>query len=78
MSTASDGGPAFPSPAINNDSRIDWAVEYGYGGMTLRDWFAGQALSGVLAQPEQTGNTATAKWCYTMADAMLEAREAKP
>lgn len=42
-------------------------------GMTLRDWFAGQAL---LAM-RYTGATAykdDAESCYKMADAMIEAR----
>ncbi len=33
-----DGGPAFPVPQ-----------QYDEQGMTLRDWFAGQALPGVIA-----------------------------
>jgi len=45
-------------------------------GMTLRDWFAGQALTGQeLSQgaPEQVANMA-----YAIADAMLEARQGAP
>lgn len=80
-----DGGTAFP--------RID-AVETGdYGrqhvistpGMTLRDYFAGQALTGMLAYPgevdrasyhEQEQSAAgVAATAYCIADAMIEARE---
>jgi hypothetical protein len=51
-----------------------------FGGMTLRDWFAGQALAGMMAHKD------SAKWtrnevagdCYAYADAMLKAREVKP
>ena len=70
MSTINDGGPAFP-------------FQDGYGrvsGMTLRDWFAGQALAGLLAkyglgeaEPESMAADS-----YAYADAMLAAREVKP
>lgn len=33
-----DGGPAFPTPTPNSNH-----------GMSLRDWFAGQVLAGILA-----------------------------
>ena len=75
-----DGGPAFP------DDR--WQA-----GMTLRDYFAGQALAGSLASqtpeshwsfaalPEETTNdkakNGIARLCYEIADAMLKAREVK-
>ena len=36
MSERADGGPAFPGP-----------IHPGHDGMTLRDWFAGQALVGI-------------------------------
>ena len=38
-----DGGPAFPIPESD--------YEDGRTGMTLRDYFAGQALAGILAGP---------------------------
>lgn len=49
--------------------------------VNLRDWFAGQALAGYFAAPH-TGHRGaacveTAKYIYTMADAMLKAREAE-
>ena len=56
-------------------------------GMTLRDWFAGQALSGFAANKEfldalsiqadqldLTHEAALAKACFQQADAMLAAR----
>lgn len=65
---ASDGGPAFPVELRG----------YYAAGMTLRDWFAGQALVGLLASD-------TEKWpwpaigaamrAYDIADAMLNARQ---
>jgi hypothetical protein len=40
--------------------------------MTLRDYFAGQALSN---QAGENSTTATVKYCYELADAMLKERE---
>ena len=60
-----DGGPAFPAP-YNNDGV----------GMSLRDWFAGQALAGLLAGRGSAGDKAPnwANGSYAIADAMLKAR----
>jgi hypothetical protein len=62
------GGPAFPVPRIS---------EVNINGMTLRDYFAGQAISGCL--PGSAYSIAElqvkAQWAYRMADAMLEARK---
>ena len=71
QSSYSDGGPAFP----NND-----AHGCAYAGMTLRDWFAGQALTGVMAHNDSVkwSPNAVASDCYDYADAMLEAREVLP
>jgi hypothetical protein len=49
-------------------------------GMTLRDWFAGQALAARVAkeepQPAEAPNpTELAKWAYAVAQAMLAQRE---
>ena len=44
-----DGGPAFPFPVPTFDSngrKIGHSTEE--PGMTLRDWFAGKALQGLL------------------------------
>ena len=44
-------------------------------GMTLRDYFAGQALAGIASDPDiDISIYDRAKWSYRMADAMLEAR----
>jgi hypothetical protein len=45
--------------------------------MSLRDWFAGQAISGAIGE-FQVARTAV-EYAYLVADTMLEAREeAKP
>ena len=71
--TINDGGPAFPSvgEGFGNPS-------YSAPGMTLRDYFAGQALAGLLAKYGIGGAAMLAKNCYEHADAMLAAREVKP
>lgn len=47
-------------------------------GMTLRDYFAAKALQGLCANPEYGGNNEfRANAAYSMADAMMKAREAK-
>jgi hypothetical protein len=60
------GGAAFPLPQYPS-----------HDGMSLRDWFAGQALAGVLPiqdnikRPDQI-----AADCYIIADAMIKERAA--
>ena len=50
----------------------------GPGGMSLRDWFAGQALQGTLAHPASAGEPEEfAAAAYEVADAMMKAREPK-
>ncbi len=57
MTTQPDnGGPAFPTHDNVNDPRCDGFMAY--PGMTLRDWFAGQALIGVLRDPSETSRKA--------------------
>ena len=74
--TDKHGGFAFPQ------SNPDVAYsDYIGGGMTLRDWFAGQAMQGLLACGEAHGQdtrSITAAVSYWIADAMLAAREVKP
>ena len=82
MTPANDGGPAFPRPPFTpgqplHDSAADAGfAATGHSGMTLRDWFAGQALAGLMAHPTAEftakGGAAIA---YEFADAMLRARE---
>ena len=46
------GGPAFPVNGPNGD----------HPGMELRDWFAGQAIAGLLANPNVIAFSARAGW----------------
>jgi hypothetical protein len=64
-----NGGPAFPNLGYNADKN--------YNGMSLRDYFAGQAVAGLLAQPAEPeyGLRYFARSAYLMADEMLKARE---
>jgi len=77
VTKTNDGGAAFPGQACGSDGLPMFEAEYG---MTLRDWFAGQALVGLLAQSNgsatQSDLVTGARWSYAMADAMLQAREA--
>lgn len=71
-----DGGPAFP---------VDERVLYDSSGMTLRDWFAGQAIVALFAataHPQHPGigskdYDGAGMEAYRIADAMLKARGAE-
>lgn len=86
MSTPiNDGGPAFP---VDDRYHADGRV-YGSNGMTLRDYFAGQAMNGMISGDAQpyisikesadgiVQEDKTASRAYRYADAMLAARERK-
>lgn len=61
MSEIDEAGPAFP--------RQDWT------GMSLREWYAGMALQGIMASGDAHGNEvgAIAQEAYKLADAMIRA-----
>lgn len=53
---------------------------HGYPGMSLRDWFAGMAMNGMISNTDTAGKLYydnMARMSYHMADAMLKAREKK-
>jgi len=70
-----DNEPAFPCHPRGSDGMPTAEISYG---MTLRDWFAGQALAGYFANrgtPHMnSADHDTATYCYETADAMLKAR----
>jgi len=71
---ANDGGPAFPSEQGHTPFGT-WNQTY-ESGMTLRDWFAGQALIGIATNPGGL-DTDTGEWAslaYHVADKMLAER----
>lgn len=59
---------AFPVVAPKEYSAID-------PGMTLRDYFAGQALTGLLAHASGEDPGKSPSMAYKLADAMLAERE---
>jgi hypothetical protein len=74
--TPKDGGPAFPHLGLYQgaDGNLH-PTPTQYEGLSLRDWFAGQAIrarwgDGTAMTPEQA-----AEMAYQLADAMLTARE---
>ncbi len=72
-----DGGTAFPKqPIFGYPHGATSCTEQ--GGMTLRDWFAGQAMCVKFGPRGTTMEFASlAESAYLLADAMLKAREAK-
>ena len=77
MKPINDGGEAFPrAGAFSPDHGY---ADQGACGMSLRDWFAGQALAGLLAgQYRESGHhnlLGVPREAYSIADAMLAARE---
>ncbi|MBL8023901.1 MAG: hypothetical protein JNK54_06430 [Elusimicrobia bacterium] len=74
MREIDSGGPAFP---MSHEQK-----QTGVWGLTKREWFAGMALQGHLANASTTTNTSCDREglvndCFLMADAMLRAGEVK-
>lgn len=79
MTTKTDGGHAFPTQSWEY-GRGDRVLQYQEPGMSLRDWFAGLAMQGLLAAQihgfnDRPANGPFASMAYEMADAMIKARE---
>lgn len=77
-----DGGPAFPRPGYQGMT----VAHDPQAGMSLRDHFAGEALSifefdvdtlRLLQAGHEPNHEPMAKFCYGLADAMLKEREKK-
>lgn len=78
MTPQDDGGPAFPTENFDNMMR---ERPVGFRGMSLRDYFAAQALAGHLASlaPGSWGSDTplakdAAQGAYLVADAMIAQR----
>lgn len=80
-----NGGPAFPFTCREDDgSNGPYGVDVTYRGMSLRDYFAGQALTAIIGQSSPAyvdemvqgikGGMREALAAYAWADAMLKAR----
>ena len=72
LSTRPDGGPAHPVPMGSQNNQYACAV-----GLSLRDWFAGQAISGAMTNGDDLEHAdwdGCAAYAYQLADAMLKAR----
>lgn len=74
MSERDTGGPAFPMPASEH-SQGGHFEQYG---MTLRDWFAGQAIRARWGDGKAMTPEEAAAMAYQLADAMLAARKDTP
>jgi len=88
-----DGGPAFPIQFVDHGNGPESPIPFGMGGASLRDYFAGKALIGVMQatmtdkrldaceaeakEREMTLNELWALVAYETADAML-AERSKP
>jgi hypothetical protein len=81
MSKTHDGGWAFPITHLCYQDGDRVKAISGSGGMSLRDYFAGQALMASdwgnweISWPDK-GHEIAEK-CYRLADSMLQARKAK-
>lgn len=74
MTDKDNGGPAFGHAAYSVQDDFT-----GHPGMSLRDWYAGMALQGLLSG-QYKGNGAynlvgIPQEAFLIADAMIEARE---
>lgn len=76
MSEKKSGGPAFPELG-NVGYKSEWESE---SGMTLRQYYAGQAMVGIIANfhnidksdyPNMPGGKMIAAMAYDIADAMI-------
>lgn len=81
MNMINDGGPAFPGQWYDFQPLTgEQVVREQWGGMTLRDYFAANAMQSLLATidtyPDEHWRDSLAMDAYRMADAMLKAREA--
>lgn len=70
------GGPAYPCTFSEGAGSLAF-TETIYSGMTLRDWFAGQALAGIT-QDSDCFWPGAAPLAYQYADAMLALRKNNP
>jgi hypothetical protein len=70
MNTIDNGGAAFPIP---NTYHSNGQIQYGQDGMTLRDYFAAAALTGLMNRDSNQRSLAEqdVEYCFAIADAMV-------
>ena len=84
MTDKPTGGPAYPQATQTFQDSMSggrYVLTEQYGGMTLRDYFAGQALAGFCSN--FNGSNMDPSWfeqhgapnAYAVADAMIAARD---
>lgn len=83
MTDKPDGGLAFPHHEVWDDDKTD--IGWIGGGMTLRDWFAGQAMAAIISKRKsfttddygvfEREASQNASGAYHYADAMIAERE---
>lgn len=66
---------AFPRPYSINEYWEQPLQHEAQPGMSLRDWFAGQAITGILMTDHTIPADDLATDAYAVADAMLKERE---
>lgn len=78
MSKPETGGSAFPIvPPIDSDGRAPTGYPFPDSGMTLRQYYAGQALLGILSGPASREGVPRKEWfdipkeAFALADAMI-------
>ena len=73
--TEGERAAAFPGVGqttfVSQDGRSQVVANYAPG-MTLRQWYAGMALQGLVTRNGATGFENLAAWAFQQADAMLE------
>lgn len=74
MTDREDGGPAFPRAGHINEHGNEVGAE---DGLSLRDWFAGQALAGMMEayRHGEARHDHAAHDAYAFADAMIAQRK---
>lgn len=65
------GGPAFARTAIPDSIDPCRQLEGGSEGMSLRDYFAGQALAGLAAAPDSWKHQDIPEMAFKLADGMI-------
>lgn len=71
-----DGGPAFPATCSADGTPLVVAYPANQvSGMSLRDWFAGQALAGLMVDFANHPNSITTKLCHDYRALTLRPRQ---